>query len=207
MTRAFLHGLLLAFGLILPLGAQNVFVFNQGVNNRKWASALPVVVMAGLCDTFLILLAVLGVSLLVLTIAWFKILLTVVGVGFLLYMAITTWRNPVGKVNNQEGNEWSLRMQLIFAASVSLLNPHAILDTIGVIGTSSLTYTVTGERLAFTIATIMVSWVWFVGLMTTGHVIGKLPNSSGWQKIINRLSAIIMALSAVVLIKTLFLVF
>jgi L-lysine exporter family protein LysE/ArgO len=207
MTRAFLHGLLLAFGLILPLGAQNVFVFNQGVNNRKWASALPVVVMAGLCDTFLILLAVLGVSLLVLTIAWFKILLTVVGVGFLLYMAITTWRNPVGKVNNQEGNEWSLRMQLIFAASVSLLNPHAILDTIGVIGTSSLTYTVTGERLAFTIATIMVSWVWFVGLMTTGHVIGKLPNSSGWQKIINRLSAIIMALSAVVLVETLFLVF
>jgi L-lysine exporter family protein LysE/ArgO len=204
MTRAFLHGLLLAFGLILPLGAQNVFVFNQGVNNRKWASALPVVVMAGLCDTFLILLAVLGVSLLVLTIAWFKILLTVVGVGFLLYMAITTWRNPVGKVNNQEGNEWSLRMQLIFAASVSLLNPHAILDTIGVIGTSSLTYTVTGERLAFTIATIMVSWVWFVGLMTTGHVIGKLPNSSGWQKIINRLSAIIMAISAAVLIKTIF---
>jgi L-lysine exporter family protein LysE/ArgO len=204
MIRAFLHGLLLAFGLILPLGAQNVFVFNQGVYHRRWISALPVVIMAGLCDTFLILLAVLGVSLLVLTLAWFKILLTVVGVGFLLYMAITTWRNPVGKVNKQDGNEWSLRMQLIFAASVSLLNPHAILDTIGVIGTSSLTYTVTGERLSFTIATIIVSWIWFVGLMTTGHVIGKLPNSSGWQKIINRLSAIIMAISAAVLIKTIF---
>jgi hypothetical protein len=40
--------------------------------------------------------------------------------------------------------------------------------------------------------------------MTTGHVIGKLPNSSGWQKIINRLSAIIMAISAAVLIKTIF---
>jgi L-lysine exporter family protein LysE/ArgO len=204
MIRAFLHGLLLAFGLILPLGAQNVFVFNQGAYHRKWISALPVVIMAGLCDTFLILLAVLGVSLLVLTLAWFKILLTVVGVGFLLYMAITTWRNPVGKVNKQDGNEWSLRMQLIFAASVSLLNPHAILDTIGVIGTSSLTYTVTGERLSFTIATIIVSWIWFVGLMTTGHVIGKLPNSSGWQKIINRLSAIIMAINAAVLIKTIF---
>ncbi|HZW81978.1 MAG TPA: LysE family transporter, partial [Candidatus Deferrimicrobium sp.] len=109
MTQAFLHGLLLAFGLILPLGVQNVFVFNQGVNNRQWASALPVVIMAGLCDTFLILLAVLGVSLLVLTIAWFKILLTVVGVGFLLFMAITTWKSPIGKVNNQAGSEGSLR--------------------------------------------------------------------------------------------------
>ncbi|GGA41924.1 hypothetical protein GCM10007416_13560 [Kroppenstedtia guangzhouensis] len=27
---AFMHGFLLAFGLILPLGVQNVFIFNQG---------------------------------------------------------------------------------------------------------------------------------------------------------------------------------
>ena len=29
-----IHGLLLALGLILPLGAQNVFVFNQGANKN-----------------------------------------------------------------------------------------------------------------------------------------------------------------------------
>jgi L-lysine exporter family protein LysE/ArgO len=29
-VEAIFHGILLAFGLILPLGAQNVFVFNQG---------------------------------------------------------------------------------------------------------------------------------------------------------------------------------
>lgn len=31
MLAALLHGIALAFGLILPLGAQNVFVFNQGL--------------------------------------------------------------------------------------------------------------------------------------------------------------------------------
>lgn len=28
--NAILHGVMLAFGLILPLGAQNVFIFQQG---------------------------------------------------------------------------------------------------------------------------------------------------------------------------------
>ncbi|RZH87840.1 amino acid transporter, partial [Staphylococcus aureus] len=42
-----LHGILLALGLILPLGAQNVFVFNQGANQKKMINALPVVITAG----------------------------------------------------------------------------------------------------------------------------------------------------------------
>ncbi len=30
MSEAIIHGIILAFGLIIPLGVQNVFVFNQG---------------------------------------------------------------------------------------------------------------------------------------------------------------------------------
>ena len=33
MLQPLIHGLLLALGL--PLGAQNVFVFNQGANQKK----------------------------------------------------------------------------------------------------------------------------------------------------------------------------
>ncbi len=51
LIQPVLHGILLALGLILPLGAQNVFVFNQGAN-QKMINALPVVITAGLCDTF-----------------------------------------------------------------------------------------------------------------------------------------------------------
>lgn len=35
MLQPLIHGLLLALGLILPLGAQNVVVFNQGANQKK----------------------------------------------------------------------------------------------------------------------------------------------------------------------------
>ena len=54
----------LAFGLILPLGVQNVFVFNQGANHPKFIYALPAIITASICDTVLILIAVNGYLLL-----------------------------------------------------------------------------------------------------------------------------------------------
>ncbi len=62
MAHVFIHGILLAFGLILPLGVQNVFIFNQGAQQPSFWRTLPAVVTAGVCDTLLIVLAVAGIS-------------------------------------------------------------------------------------------------------------------------------------------------
>ncbi len=56
----YLHAFILALGLILPLGVQNLFVFNQGVTQPALWRALPAVITAAICDTLLILLAVQG---------------------------------------------------------------------------------------------------------------------------------------------------
>ena len=80
---AFGHGFILALGLILPLGVQNVFVFSQGACQPKLSRTLPVVLTAGVCDTLLILVAVLGVSVAVLNFLWLKLLLLRAGVVFL----------------------------------------------------------------------------------------------------------------------------
>jgi L-lysine exporter family protein LysE/ArgO len=68
VLTAFTHGFILALGLILPLGAQNVFVFQQGATQHRFFQALPAVITAAVCDTALIILAVLGVSVVVFTI-------------------------------------------------------------------------------------------------------------------------------------------
>jgi L-lysine exporter family protein LysE/ArgO len=68
VLTAFIHGFILALGLILPLGAQNVFVFQQGAAQPRFLRALPAALTAAVCDTALILLAVLGVSVVVFTI-------------------------------------------------------------------------------------------------------------------------------------------
>ncbi|MEH7748262.1 LysE family transporter, partial [Neobacillus drentensis] len=86
MISAAIHGFILAFGLILPLGVQNVFIFNQGAMQSRWIYVLPVVLTASICDTLLISLAVFGVSAVVLGITWIKMALLLGGILFLLYM-------------------------------------------------------------------------------------------------------------------------
>jgi L-lysine exporter family protein LysE/ArgO len=201
-TVAFVHGFILALGLILPLGVQNVFVFSQGACQPKLGRTLPVVVTAAACDTLLILLAVLGVSVAVLKFLWLKVALLGGGVLFLAYMGWVTWTSAAA-VELAAGDEgWPVRRQVLFALSVSLLNPHAILDTIGVIGTSSLAYT--GNALAaFTLACILVSWLWFAFLAVAGRAVRSLDGSGAALRLLNRASAIIMWASGAYLLHSL----
>ena len=190
MMGSVFHGIILAFGLILPLGVQNVFIFNQGALQPSFLRVLPVVVTAALCDTFLIVAAVSGVSLIVLTFAWLETIIYSVGILFLAYMGYVIWTSDTTSAE-EGGHRISLKKQVLFAASVSLLNPHAILDTIGVIGTNSLHYS--GDaRVAFTLATIIVSWLWFLGLAIAGRFFGKIDSSGKLMDLLNKGSAIIV---------------
>jgi L-lysine exporter family protein LysE/ArgO len=190
MIGALLHGIALAFGLILPLGAQNVFVFNQGASQPTFKRVLPVILTACLCDTFLISMAVIGVSVIVLTVPVLQTVIFSIGLLFLLYMGWSIWKSdPVGDTQKQAA--LPPKKQIMFALSVSLLNPHAILDTIGVIGTSSLSYT-GPEKFVFTVACIAISWIWFFGLAIVGSVVGQFDVEGKFIKIINKFSALII---------------
>lgn len=193
----FWHGFFLAFSLILPLGVQNVFIFFQGAT-QPLHRALTLVVVAALCDTLLISLAVSGVSVAVVALPWVKWLLTIGGALFLLYMGWNYWRQS-DLPQQQEKNTESLKQSILFAMTVSLLNPHAILDTIAVIGTSSLLYD--GERrLEFACAAVLVSWIWFFGLALTGRLIQRLEKSGLILLRMQQGSAIMMWFTAGLLI-------
>jgi L-lysine exporter family protein LysE/ArgO len=201
MISAAMHGFILAFGLILPLGVQNVFIFNQGAIQPRWIYVLPVVLTASICDTLLISLAVFGVSAVVLGVAWIKVTLLLVGIFFLIYMGYTTWKSkPTSEETTVQ--TFTYRKQIVFAASVSLLNPHAIMDTIGVIGTSSLSYTGT-EKITFMVVCILVSWLWFFGLSIVGRLIGKMDQTGRFILLLNKVSAVIMWGTAIYLMFSL----
>ncbi|AZU60687.1 LysE/ArgO family amino acid transporter [Neobacillus mesonae] len=198
MLAAILHGFVLAFGLILPLGAQNVFVFNQGASQPKFTRTIPVILTASLCDTLLILSAVLGVSVIVLTVPVLQIVIFSIGILFLLYMGWAIWKSEPANLSQKEA-AMSTKKQILFAMSVSLLNPHAILDTIGVIGTSSLNYH-GAEKAAFAAVCIIVSWLWFFGLAIAGKMVGNFDSEGKFLKLINKLSSLIIWGVAVYLI-------
>ncbi len=162
---------------------------------------MPVVITASICDTLLISLAVLGVSVIVLGAYWIKIALLIGGVIFLTYMGFITWKSKPS-TKSTDINALSPKKQITFAVSVSLLNPHAILDTIGVIGTSSLSYSGM-DKVAFAVACIAVSYIWFFTLALVGRQIGKIDKSGRFLVILNKVSALIMWGTAIYLVFTL----
>ncbi|MFF2879129.1 LysE/ArgO family amino acid transporter [Gottfriedia sp. NPDC057991] len=200
MFQTILHAILLSFGLILPLGVQNVFIFQQGATQKRFINALSAVITASICDTLLITLSVTGVSVLILTSPYLKITLLSFGVLFLTYMGWQTWKAKSSNVITRN-EHFAVKKQILFAASVSLLNPHAILDTIGIIGTNSLQYDGI-EKIAFSVTCIAVSWIWFLSLAIAGRTVGKLDQSGKFMLIINKISAIIIWCIAIYLIKS-----
>lgn len=176
-----------------------MFIFSQGALQPKFRMALPVIIAAAICDTILILLAILGVSVLIINIPILKTILIVAGVLFLAYIGWMTWRSGGGQQTVKEAERFSPRKQILLAVSVSLFNPHAIMDTIGVIGTSSLHYS-GADRWLFTLACILISWLWFFSLALAGRILGKLDSSGKLMKMMNKISALLIWASAIMML-------
>lgn len=185
---AFFHGLALSIGLIAAVGPQNVFVFQQGVVQPRLRRSLPTVLTAGVADTALIVLGVLGVSAVVTEFAWLRTVLLSGGVAFLFYVGWTLFSAPVTDVKSSGEAPLGVREQVGFTAALSLLNPHAILDTIGVIGTNAVAYA-PPSRWAFTAACLVVSWGWFLGLAAAGQTLGDGIVSDGRLRYLNAIAA------------------
>ncbi|MDG0842787.1 LysE family transporter [Staphylococcus equorum] len=200
MFQPLAHGFLLALGLILPLGAQNVFVFNQSANHKSVYKAIPVIITAGLCDTFLIVLAVLGVSVILLSFPMLQVSIYCIGLVFLIYMAWSLWKAKSDELKRYR--PMTAKKQIGFAVSVSLLNPHAIMDTIGVIGTSGAVYEGV-DKVLFTISTVVISWIWFFFLAISGKMIGNIDKTGKYIMILNKVSAIIILVVAIMILKQL----
>jgi L-lysine exporter family protein LysE/ArgO len=194
MVSAFLFGIILALGLIVPLGIQNLFVFNQGATQKHYLYAVPSVMTAFICDAILIISAICGISGLILNIPVLKNSIIVFSIFFLIYMGLVTWNSSSVTASNRQA--LSIKEQVCFCASVSLLNPHAIIDTIAVVGTNSLHFS--GQaKLAYTLACICVSLFWFFGLSVAGHYFSKLNNGGKNVALINKISALFMLSTAI----------
>jgi L-lysine exporter family protein LysE/ArgO len=203
MISAFFHGIILAIGLIIPLGVQNFFIFSQGATKSKLIYVLPVILTASLCDTLLILLAVSGVSLIVINFLWMKTILVLLGTLFLLYMGFITWKATPQTNTNEIEEQKNLPKLISYTFMISLINPHAILDTIGVIGTSSLNFQ-GSDKISFTIACIAVSWLWFFILALLGRFVGRKDDTGKFVQYLNKISAMVMWAACIFLIVAAF---
>ncbi len=161
------NGFVLGMSLIIPIGAQNAYVLRQGALGRH---AFAVGMVCSLCDIFLIVLGCMGVAELVQRLVWLRQLILGGGVLFLSWYAYKSLRRAIvgGYVAElaQDGPDVaSLKKVVLTGMGFSLLNPHAILDTIVLIGGLGLQYPDLSERSFFVLGASAASVVWFFSLV------------------------------------------
>jgi L-lysine exporter family protein LysE/ArgO len=166
VTAAFFTGLALGLALIVPIGAQNVFVFGQAIT-LGMPRALWAVVGAAACDTLLIVLGAAGTSALLNSVPGVRPAMLVAGALFLTYLGVKSLRTKPSEFDDQTGMLSRGRV-LRQTVAVSLLNPHAILDTVGVLG-AAITAQAVATRVPFALGAVAASWTWFLVLATAAH--------------------------------------
>jgi L-lysine exporter family protein LysE/ArgO len=156
-VTAFAFGLLFGMATAFPVGVQSFVVLNQGLM-VGYPRVFFGIVTASCCDTLLILLGAAGVSA-ILYAPGSREVLILVGVVFLLVMGMLAFRAPS---ENEEVKSVMRPIAMVAQTiGVSLLNPHAILETVGVLG-AAIAAQAAGNRPEFAAGVISASWVWFL---------------------------------------------
>jgi L-lysine exporter family protein LysE/ArgO len=130
----FVQGLVLSFGLIVAIGAQNAFVLRQGLRREHVGS---VVLFCGVADAVLIAAGVLGMAQALGQSPGLARALALAGAAFL---ALYGWQalrraRQVHQLRVTEGGAGLRRSAAVAqAAAFTLLNPHVYLDTVLLVG-------------------------------------------------------------------------
>jgi len=176
----FLRGLTLGLSLIVAIGPQNAFVLRQGLTRQH---AYLAALVCSLADTGLIAFGVLGVGALLARNPALTALGTLAGTAFLVWYGWRSFqsaRKP-GVLETTGQSVTSPGQVLTTAAAFSLLNPHALLDTVVLIGGSSAGLSADG-RWGFLAGTVLASWLWFFGLALAGRQLAPVMQSPrAWQ--------------------------
>ena len=155
----FVFGLLFGLATAFPVGVQSFVVMNQGLR-FGYPRVLTGIITASLCDTLLIVAGAAGASAL-LADADERMPVLLIGIAFLAIFGILAFRAPpeeeVGEVKSA-GRPLAMVAQTV---GVSLFNPHAVLETVGVLG-GAIAAQSAENRIEFACGVVAASWVWFL---------------------------------------------
>lgn len=184
MLTTFLQGFLLSAAMILPIGAQNAFVLQQG---SKKQYHLMSAFLCALSDVILISGGVFGGSALLSQSEYLLLLITWGGVAFLLWYGWNAFKTAFTKEielsqhKNQVKSRWRVIVTLV---AVTWLNPHVYLDTFVVLG--SIGGQLSAElRPWFTFGAVFASISWFFALSLLAAWFSPILSQMTAQRIIN----------------------
>ena len=157
------QGFALSAALIIAIGAQNAFVLQQGLRRNHVAACW---LTAAACDALLISLGVGGVGAAIGQVPWLGVGAAWAGAIFLLWYGFRSFRSAfrANALDTTDGMvALSLGVTVLGVLGVSLLNPHAILDTVVLIGGAGAQYPAE-QRPLFALGAMAASFTWFFAL-------------------------------------------
>lgn len=163
MFGATIQGLLLGGSMIIPIGAQNAHILNQGSQRNHHIMTATICI---LCDVLLIGAGVFGGGKLIGANQTILVAITLAGVAFLLGYGAMAFKNVWlyrYKQALEGGVAKSRKMVIMATLAVTLLNPHVYLDTVVVLGSIGAKFS-EQDRMAFAAGTMLASVLWFYGL-------------------------------------------
>ena len=198
MMSAIITGFLLCFSLNCVIGAQNTYLFRQGVRNEYVYS------LAGFCtvsDFVLIIAGVYGMSLIV---SQFYIDL------FLILSALCLLLYGVYRIKNviflSYGSSEEVYLQRSFKKSImamsafTLLNPHVYLDTVILIGSASLQYNY-DEKIFYILGATIASILFFYGVAILSRLFSSLSKNIVLLKSVDIITSIILFIISFAMVK------
>ncbi len=175
MASVFIEGLLLQASLIFALGAQNIFILESGLKRNYHLTASFV---CYLCDFTIIMLGVMGAGTLFNYFPEIKIIFGLAGIYFLFTYGYGKLRTKEEEyVVNNLAKARSLKTCILAALTFSVLNPHAFLDGIVLIGGYSGKYSEMNHRIALGLGASTYSLIWFLALSTASAKMMPLLSS------------------------------
>ncbi len=173
---SYFTGLALGLAMILPIGPQNLFVLNSALLGG-WRRGTIAALTASVCDTLLIALGATSVAAIFARYPLLRLALLTLGIMFLLILGIGSLRPVAEAAVSKDGaitaNQHatpqapSLPRLVLVGIGFSWGNPHAILDTVAVLGAAIAAQAATA-RLPFAAGAVTASWLFFLLLLIVG---------------------------------------
>lgn len=191
MGNVFFNGFALTLGLIMAIGAQNAHVLRQGLRGEH---VLLTVSVSALCDMVLILVGIAGLGALFAASPDLMAVARYGGAAFLLWYGARSLRAALrGGVRAELGarTQLSRGQALLAAAGFSLLNPHAYLDTVVLLGSIG-SQQAEDLRPLFAAGAITASIVWFVLLGYGARLLVPLFSRPAAWRVLDALVALML---------------
>lgn len=198
-SLAFIRGFALSAGLIVAIGAQNMFVLRQGLKREH---VLPIVLFCALADATLIVAGVSGLGAFLALVPGLSLVLSLGGAAFLAWYGVSALRraaNPEAlALADQPGI--SLGAALAGTAAFTFLNPHVYIDTVMLMGAVGASLP-PAERPLFMAGAALASLSWFSALGFGARFLAPLfARPTAWRVLDIAIGAVMLLLAASLLV-------